>query len=114
MTTELFNFFYKNDIRSYNDIVYIIKTKGTAITEFHLSDGRIITRYISLRECKEQLPQDIFININKGILVNKHHIKYINRYTYYLDNDESLDGKLKNTKLHNSLASEINPMNFNS
>ena len=105
---KLFNFFYHNDICSYNDILYIIKTKGTSIAQFHLTDGRVLTKYISLKGCKQQLPQDIFININKGILINKNHIKYINRYTYYLDNGESFDGKLKNTKLHSTLASEIN------
>ena len=108
MKTLLSNFFYYNNICSYNDILYIIKTKGTSIAEFHLTNGRVLTKYISLKECKEQLPQDIFININKGILINKNHIKYINRYTYYLDNGESFDSKLKNTKLHSTLASEIN------
>lgn len=104
----LLNFFYHNDICSFNNILYIIKTKGTSIAEFHLTDGRVLTKYISLKECKKQLPQDIFININKGILINKNHIKYINRYTYYLDNGESFDGKLKNVKLHSTLASQIN------
>lgn len=108
MKNFLFNFFYNNDICSFDDILYIIKTKGTSITEFHLTDGRVLTKYISLKECKQLLPQDIFININKGILINKNHIKYINRYIYYLDNGESFNGKLKNTKLHSSLASEIN------
>lgn len=110
MNKNLFNFFYNGNICSYNDIIYIIKTKGTSITQFHLADGRILTKYISLKECKNFLPQDIFININKGILINKNHIKYINRYTYYLDNDESFDGQLRNSKLHSALASEINHM----
>lgn len=101
-------FFYNGNICSYDDILYIIKTKGTSIAEFHLTDGRVLTKYISLKECQQQLPQNIFININKGILINKNHIKYINRYTYYLDNGESFDGKLKNAKLHSTLASEIN------
>ena len=105
---NLFNFFYKNNICSYDNILYIIKSKGTSITQFHLADGGILTKYISLKECKQQLPQDIFININKGILINKNHIKHINRYVYYLDNGESFNGKLKNTKLHSTLASEIN------
>ena len=101
-------FFCNNDICSYNDIVYIIKTKGTSIAQFHLTDGRVLTKYISLKECKQQLPQDLFININKGILINKNHIKSISRYTYHLDNGETFDGKLKNTKLHSALASQIN------
>lgn len=108
MKNSLFNFFYNNDICSYNDIIYIIKTKGTSIAEFHLTDGRILTKYISLKECKQQLPQDLFININKGILINKHHIKHISRYTYYLDNGETFNGKLKDAKLHSIFASQIN------
>ena len=108
MKKELSNFFYIHNICSYNDIIYVIKTKGTSIAQFHLADGRVLTKYISLKECKQQLPQDIFININKGILINKNHIQHINRYVYYLDNGESFNGKLKNTKLHSTLASEIN------
>lgn len=108
MITNLSKFFYNSNINSYNDILYIIKTKGTSIAEFHLTDGRVLTKYISLKECKQQLPQDLFININKGILINKNHIQHISRYTYYLDNGETFDGKLKNAKLHSSLASEIN------
>lgn len=108
MKNKLLNFFYNNNICSYNNILYIIKTKGTSITQFHLIDGKVLTKYISLKECKQLLPQDIFININKGILINKNHIKFINRNIYYLDNGESFEGKLKNTKLHSTLASEIN------
>ena len=108
MITNLSKFFYNSNINSYNDIIYIIKIKGTSIAEFHLTDGRILTKYISLKECKQRLPQDLFININKGILINKNHIKHISRYTYYLDNGETFDGKLKNAKLHSTLASEIN------
>lgn len=52
MKNFLFNFFYNNDICSFDDILYIIKTKGTSITEFHLTDGRVLTKYISLKECK--------------------------------------------------------------
>lgn len=104
----LFKFFYENDVYSYKDIIYLIKIKGTSITEFHLADGRVLTKYISLKECKQRLPQDLFININKGILINKNHIQHISRYTYYLDNGETFDGKLKNAKLHSTLASEIN------
>lgn len=104
----LFKFFYENDVCSYKDIIYLIKIKGTSITEFHLTDGRVLTKYISLKKCKQQLPQDLFININKGILINKNHIQHISRYTYYLDNGETFDGKLKNAKLHSILASEIN------
>lgn len=105
---NLSKFFQRNNIYFYNNIIYVIKSKGTSITQFHLIDGRVLTKYISLKECKQQLPQDIFININKGILINKNHIKHINRYVYYLDNGESFNGKLKNTKLHSTLASEIN------
>ena len=105
---SLFNFFYNSDINSYNDIIYIIKTKGTSIAEFHLTDGRVLTKYISLKECKSQLPQDLFININKGILINKNHIQHISRYTYYLDNGETFEKKKKNAKLHSTLASKIN------
>ena len=108
MKSKLFNFFYNSDISSYNDIIYIIKTKGTSIAQFHLTDGRVLTKYISLKECKLRLPQDLFININKGILINKNHIQHISTYTYYLDNGEAFDGKLKNAKLHSTLASEIN------
>lgn len=108
MITNLSKFFYNSNINSYNDIIYIIKTKGTSIAEFHLTDGRVLTKYISLKECKWRLPQDLFININKGILINKNHIQHISRYTYYLDNGETFDGKLKNAKLHSTLASEIN------
>ena len=110
MMNSLSNFFYCNNIYSYNDIIYIIKTKGTSIAQFHLTNNKIITKYISLKECKQQLPQNIFININKGILINKNHIKYINRYIYYLDNGDFFDGKLKNTKLHSTLASQINEL----
>ena len=110
MTNKLFNFFCTNNICSYNDIIYIVKTKGTSIAQFHLTDGEVLTKYISLKECKQQLPQDIFININKGILINKNHIKSISRYTYHLDNGETFDGKLKNTKLHSTLASQINEL----
>ena len=108
MKNSLSNFFYTNDICSYDNIVYIIKTKGTSVAEFHLTDGRVLTKYITLKECKKQLPQDLFININKGILVNKSHIKHISRYTYYLDCGDAFDGKLKNAQLHSALASEIN------
>lgn len=108
MITNLSKFFYNSNINSYNNIIYIIKTKGTSIAEFHLTDGRVLTKYISLKECKQRLPQDLFININKGILINKNHIQHISRYTYYLDNGETFDGKLKNAKLHSTLASEIN------
>lgn len=108
MITNLSKFFYNSNINSYNDIIYIIKIKGTSIAEFHLADNRVLTKYISLKECKQRLPQDIFININKGILINKNHIQHISRYTYYLDNGETFDGKLKNAKLHSTLASEIN------
>ena len=52
MNNYLFMFFYNNDVCSYDDILYIIKSKGTSITEFRLTDGRVLTKYISLKECK--------------------------------------------------------------
>ena len=58
-----------------------------------------------LNEQREKLDQNFKIyrenntSINNGGLLD---------YTYYLDNGESFDGKLKNTKLHSTLASEIN------
>ena len=56
MNKKLFNFFSKNDICSYNDIIYIVKTKGTHITEFHLADKRIVTTYMPISQCKFLLP----------------------------------------------------------
>ena len=108
MNNILFNFFYFNDVQSYEDIIYLCKTKGTDITEFHLSDGRILTKHISLKYCQSKLPSQVFININKGLLINKHYIKSINRFTYHLKNGESFDGRLKSYKFHQQLALQIN------
>ena len=112
MQNILFNFFSKNDICSYDDIIYIIKTKGTHITEFHLADKRIVTTYMPISQCKILLPQNIFLNINKGILINKNHIQCINRLTYHLKNGESFDGRVKDYKVHKQLAAQINPKNY--
>lgn len=106
MFNKLSNFFQTNDICDENNIMYIIKVKGTQITEFHLDDGRVITKYISLKECKNQL-SDAFIPINKGILLNKHYIKCINVRTYHLLNGETLEGKIKSKRLIQTLERDI-------
>jgi len=53
MTNLLKNFFETNDICEADDIMYLIKIKNTSITEFHLKDGRILTKYISLGACNK-------------------------------------------------------------
>lgn len=103
MFNKLSNFFQTNDICDENDIMYIAKTKGTQITEFHLTDGRTITKYISLRDCKAELSSDIFYNITKGVLININHVKCINRRTYHMKDGKVFEGKLKGYKLHQSL-----------
>jgi len=87
--------------------MYIVKTKGTQITEFHLTDGRTITKYISLRDCKAELSSDIFYNITKGVLININHVKCINRRTYHMKDGEVFEGKLKGYKLHQSLKKKV-------
>lgn len=106
MTNLLKNFFETNDICEADDIMYLIKIKNTNITEFHLKDGRILTKYISLGACNKQLPSEIFIPINRGIIINKHYIKCINRYIYHMQDGTIFEGKLKATKLHKKLKDE--------
>ena len=100
MINLLKNFFETNDICEADDIMYLIKIKNTSITEFHLKDGRILTKYISLGACNKQLPSEIFIPINK------HYIKCINRYIYHMQDGTIFEGKLKATKLHKKLKDE--------
>lgn len=108
MTNLLKNFFDYNDICDADDIMYLTKTKGTSITEFHLRDGRTITKYVSLKACGSQLPSEIFIPINKGIVINKHYIKCVNRYFYHMKDGVVFEGKLKAVKLHKKLKEECN------
>lgn len=103
--TTLKQFFEKRDI-CIDEIMYICKTPGTSITEFHLDGGRIETRYVSMKEVKSILP-DYFVTINKGIIVNINYIKYINRYIYHMKDGIIFDGKLKDQNLHKSIKQKI-------
>lgn len=105
--TSLEHFFDYNDICDYDEIMYITKTKGTRISNFYLTDGRVLTKYINLKTCEEELPSNIFIHLNKGIVVNKHHIKCINRYIYHMDDGAIFEGILKDIKFHKSLKEQV-------
>lgn len=87
--------------------MYITKEKGTSIAIFHFTGGRTITKYIPLKVCLQELPSDIFFMLNRGIIVNKHHIKYINRYLYHMSDGQVFAGKLKEYKFHKHLKEEL-------
>ncbi|MGN0106147.1 MAG: LytTR family transcriptional regulator DNA-binding domain-containing protein [Hominilimicola sp.] len=84
MTDKISKFFVSKNIKPEN-IKYIVH-QGKK-TEVFLLDGEIIETWISLKDIYAYLPQDKFLNIQKGIVVNASQIVNISSDGVYTMTD---------------------------
>lgn len=103
--TDLEQFFERKDI-CVQDIMYMYKTPQTNITEFHLKDGRVETRYVALKNVLKELPKN-FVSINKGIIINLDYVKCVNRFVYHMTDGNIFYGKLKKIKFHEAVKYRV-------
>lgn len=79
MEQKLNHFFTKNGINEYN-IKYIIRENTKSC--LFLIDGKTISTYLPAKTIAEALSPSHFLNINKGIFLNKRYIINIDKNTY--------------------------------
>ena len=95
-------FLSKKGINS-SDIKYIIRENGK--TSVYLKDDRSMETYIPVKSFLKLLPKSDFININKGILLSKSYIKFVNKCIYVTADGRSFEGRHRALKEH--LKNEI-------
>lgn len=116
MNDKILNFFSKHSINT-EEIKYIIrKDKKTCI---YLSNDKIFFTYITVKEFLSFLEAYDFICINKGIIVCKKQIDYINNGVYHMIDGQTFQGRKRtiaehkhlNEALHENFADKLLTIN---
>ena len=108
MEDKISRFFAKNGILS-ADIKYLIREDGK--TCIHLLNGHVIRTYIPAKDIMEQLPEQDFLNICKGIIVAKSQIDHIEDFTHYMKDGTTLEGRHRTPAAHKRLNQQLHDSN---
>ena len=82
-----------------DDIKYILRENQR--TAFHLLDNRIITTVTPLKEVLSELPEGVFLNIQKGVAVCARHVVDISNHGVYTMTDgRTFCGRKRNLGEH--------------
>lgn len=99
MSIKIENFFKRHSILPEN-IKYVLREEGK--TAVHLLDGRIVSTYNTVKEIKGTLPQDDFLNPNKGILLAVSQIADVSDGAYKMVDGRSFKYRVHNSTKHDS------------
>lgn len=100
MTEKIFKFFKKNNI-DMKQIKYI--TRENKKTCIYLADDVKIETYITVKDFLEILSPYDFICINKGTIVDKKFIQYIDGFTYHMFDGAQFEGRKRTAAAHKRL-----------
>ena len=103
--TRLDKLFAKHDIKPENIVCVSHSGKHTL---FHLLDGQEIHSTAMFKEVREYLSPDIFWNIQKGVLVNRHYVVHIDKNAVYtMVNNMSFKGRGRLPSEHSNRRIEL-------
>ena len=104
MDERILHFFRKHNIHM-NDIKYLLRQdKKTCI---HMKDGRVIKTFITVKDLYEVLLPYDYLSINKGTVVAKSQIDYIENCTYHMRDGVCLEGRKRGSTLHKLLNQSL-------
>lgn len=74
----------------YKDIIYISKVKGTKYVQY-VTKEECVKELISIEQLEQELDQEIFVLVSRGILVNIEHIESIEGNEIILSNKDKVN-----------------------
>lgn len=93
--------YFKRNRMNTGDIKYI--TRADKKTCIFLTDERILTTYITVRDFYNVLEAHGFICINKGTVVSKRHISFIENGDYHMIDGAVFQGRRRTVSAHKKL-----------
>lgn len=100
MDEKIQKFFYRHNIHI-NDIKYLSREENK--TCIYITDGRTVRTFITIKDFFKVLISYNFLSINKGVLVSRNHIDYIENCTYHMNDGTLLEGRKRTAAAHKSL-----------
>ena len=104
MDEKILKFFDKHSIQI-DEIKYLTRSDGK--TCIHMTDGRVIKTFTTVKEFFDTLRSYDFISINKGILVSQQQIDHIDHFTYHMIDGTKLEGRKRTIAAHKTLGKAI-------
>ena len=102
---DLHEWFQKNDLCPEN-ILYLYRNDRKTVV--HRMDGEEVALYAPLHSVLSALPEDMFLNISKGIVVCRSQIVDIsNDGIYTMSDGRSFQGRRRGLSDHRRLRAEI-------
>lgn len=102
---DLHEWFQKNDLCPEN-ILYLYRNDRKTV--IHRMDGEEVALYAPLHSVWSALPEDMFLNISKGIVVCRSQIVDIsNDGIYTMSDGRSFQGRRRGLSDHRRLRAEI-------
>lgn len=100
MDEKILKFFKKHKIHM-NDIKYLLRQDNK--TCIHMTDGRVIRTFITVKDLYEILMPYDYLCINKGTVVARQQIDYIENCTYHMLDGVCLEGRKRGAASHKLL-----------
>ncbi len=104
MSEQIQRFLKKNKIEI-EDISYI--TREDKRTCVHLADGRVIKTLINVKDFYDVLETYSFLSINKGTIVSKNHIEFIQDGEYHMMDGSILQGRKRTQATHKRINNNL-------
>lgn len=99
MSEKIETFFKRHSILPEN-IKYVLREDGK--TAIYLIGGRVVTTYNTVKEIRDTLPQDDFLNPNKGILLAASQVADVSNGAYKMVDGRSFKYRVHNSTRHDS------------
>ena len=96
MTKQASGFLRRNKVKAAN-ILYLSRENGKTVAT--MKDGSRLETYIPLKAIVEELPENSFQLINKGIALNSRHISNISGRTFTMRDGAEFEGRLRGSVL---------------
>ena len=104
MDEKILRFFKKHNVHI-NDIKYLLRQENK--TCIYVTDGRVIKTFITVKDLfKVLMPYD-YICINKGTVVARNQIEYIDNCTYHMLDGVCLEGRKRGAASHKQLNKSL-------
>ena len=97
MSERVQKFFKKHNINT-AQIMYVYRDEKKTLV--HVADKRDLGTFIPVKNVAEELPEDVFISINKGVVLNKKYIKSINKGLYCMADGMVFKGRVRTAGEH--------------
>ncbi len=99
MNSKIEKFFKKHDITP-DDIKYIIREDGK--TAIYIIGGRVVSTYNTIKEIRDNLPQDEFLYPNKGVILAASQVVDVGGGEYRMADGRSFKYRVHNSVKHDS------------